>query len=357
MLKSISLQIRKSNNRIYRLLVSLFVFIALLSERTRAEEFIVLSSPESAIDWLQSIEWWGAVERVQELGVPRLIAVTIPKTWPEDVRDINVDTKKEIFYRFLLPLVMHANSMVLGYREYLIELRNDLNSSIPITYANIEFLEELSQLFRIESLQATAGSVVEEPEVNRFFNEALHKLDVIPPGLAMGQAAYESGYGTSRFALEGNALFGQWAFGDRGIIPERQRVELGNYRIVAFDWPFDSVRSYFINLNSHPAYEEFRDLRAAFRRDGKPLDSLTLADGLLRYSERGQEYVDTLKSIIRVNGLAIADNASFRDEPITFVIGAEDIVDEREVLSQLEIMMETGEVEVIIQQMQLAVEP
>jgi uncharacterized FlgJ-related protein len=73
-------------------------------------------------------------------------------------------------------------------------------------------------------------------------DNALYRVDIIPNGLALGQAAYESGYGTSRFAVEGNALFGQWTYGGTGIKPEHQRTELGDYRIAAFEWPFDSMR-------------------------------------------------------------------------------------------------------------------
>ena len=105
-------------------------------------------------------------------------------------------------------------------------------------------------------------------------DELLYKLDIIPAGLALGQAAYESGYGTSRFAVAGNALFGQWTFGGEGLVPEQQRESLGDHRIAAYDWPFDSVRAYFINLSSHPAYEDFRRLRAELKAAGKPVTSL-----------------------------------------------------------------------------------
>ncbi len=150
------------------------------------------------------------------------------------------------------------------------------------------------------------------------------RVDIIPPALALGQAAYESGYGTSRFAVEGNSLFGQWTYKGDGIKPKQQRTSTkGDHRIKAFEWPFDSVRGYFVNLMTHPAYEDFRHLRAELREAGKPLDSLVLADGLVKYSERGQEYVDSLKGIIRVNNLDITDHAVFRDEPIRFVVCGE----------------------------------
>lgn len=159
-------------------------------------------------------------------------------------------------------------------------------------------------------------------------DQALYKFDVIPAGLVLGQAACESGYGTSRFAVKGNALFGQWTFGGESLVPEQQRKQLGNHRVASFEWPFDSIRGYFINLSSHPAYEDFRRLRAKLKTTGKPMSFIALAEGLKSYSERGQAYVDSLKSIIRVNHLNIADNAVFRDEPMRFVLGAADQAEE-----------------------------
>ena len=136
-------------------------------------------------------------------------------------------------------------------------------------------------------------------------------------------------------------------------MPEQQRKSLGDHRISAFDWPFDSVRGYFINLMSHPAYDDFRRLRARLRAKGEPLTSMALADGLIRYSERGQEYVDTLKGIIRVNGLGIADDATFRDEPMRFAVGAESAEKAAELRTEIERMRASGEIAQIIQRMRL----
>jgi uncharacterized FlgJ-related protein len=181
----------------------------------------------------------------------------------------------------------------------------------------------------------------------------LYRFDVIPPGLVLGQAAYESGYGTSRFAVEGNALFGEWTYGGAGMTPSQQRKELGDHRIAAFDWPFDSVRSYFINLSAHPAYEPLRRLRADLRAKGKPLDSLALADGLVKYSERGQDYVDELKGIIRVNKLDVADHAKLRDEPLRFIVGAEDAEAAAAAREELDAMRASGQLQEIVERMRL----
>ena len=169
----------------------------------------------------------------------------------------------------------------------------------------------------------------------------------------LGQAAYESGWATSRFAAEGNALFGQWTFGGKGLVPDQQRKELGDHRIASFEWPFDSVRGYYLNLSTHPAYEDFRRLRAELKASGKPLSSIVLADGLIKYSERGQTYVDTLKGMIRANNLDIADNAVFRDEPISFIWGATDQTKAAKLRKDIEAMRKSGELSTVIERMQL----
>ncbi len=217
----------------------------------------------------------------------------------------------------------------------------------------MEALRAGAVLLRIVSRDGAAELAQASDELPAVLEEALYKLDTIPAGLALGQAAYESGYGTSRFAVEGNALFGQWTYGGKGLVPEQQRTDLGDHRIAAFDWPFDSVRGYFINLMSHPAYEDFRRIRAQLKAAGKPVTSLALADGLTSYSERGQEYVDTLKGIIRVNGLDIADGAVFRDEPMRFVVGAEDAAAAATLREEIDALRASGELDLIIARMRL----
>jgi uncharacterized FlgJ-related protein len=264
-----------------------------------------------------------------------------------------VPQKKEIFYRFMLPLVMHANTMVLDRRARLRRMSLDLAGGRNPQMADVAWLRELAVLLRIMDEEAAAALGESPTELQDIIGQALNRLDVIPAGLVLGQAAYESGYGTSRFAAEGNALFGQWTFGGKGMVPGKQRSQLGDHRIASFEWPFDSVRAYFINLSSHPAYAELRRLRAELKAAGKPVTSLALADGLIRYSERGQAYVDTLKGIIRVNQLDIADDAVFRDEPTRYVVPAEDPADAAKLREEIEVLRASGELARIIARMQL----
>jgi uncharacterized FlgJ-related protein len=316
-------------------------------------EVIVLSGFENTKEWLESEGWWGEVNRSEQLAAPNVLITGITNRWRETASELPVADKKEAFYRFLLPLILHANNLVLKRHAELEGLAAKLADGGALDDEELIRLRESALLLRARSANAASRLEPAGRETEAVIDEMLYKLDIIPAGIALGQAAYESGYGTSRFAAQGNALFGQWTFGGKGLKPEQQREELGDHRIAAFDWPFDSVRSYFINLMSHPAYEAFRRLRAEKRANGEPLTSLALADGLVAYSERGQVYVDTLKGIIRVNNLEVADDAVLRDEPRRFLVGAEDAEDAERIRAEIEEARRSGELAEIIDRMQL----
>ena len=335
------------------LVCSLIVCVASLGTPAHSQEVIVLSSIDEVIGWLEAQNWWGEESRGEQLTVPRAMLTGINPAWRQAAQQLPVPQKKEIFYRFMLPLIVHANDMVMERRAGLIRVQAMLAAGEDIPEDDMEILRGGAVLLRITSLDEAAELTQSSDELPAVIEEALYKLDIIPAGLALGQAAYESGYGTSRFAVEGNALFGQWVYGGKGLVPEQQRTDLGDHRIAAFDWPFDSVRGYFINLMSHPAYEDFRRIRAQLRAEGQPLSSLALADGLTSYSERGQEYVDTLKGMIRVNGLDIADGATFRDEPMRFVVGAENSAAAAALREEIEGLRASGDLDLIIARMRL----
>jgi uncharacterized FlgJ-related protein len=339
----------------YTRLCTCLVMLCTLLPGTAAhsQEVIVLSQVQGVIDWMKAEEWWGEENRDEQLTVPHTMITGINPAWRETAQQLPVRQKKEIFYRFMLPLILHANDMVMDRRAGLMRMQAMLENGEEIPEQDMEALREGAVLLRIASRDEAALLTPSSDRLSDVLEEALYKLDIIPAGLALGQAAYESGYGTSRFAVQGNALFGQWTYGGKGLVPEQQRKNLGDHRIAAFDWPFDSVRGYFINLMSHPAYEDFRRMRARLRAEGKSLDSLVLADGLTSYSERGQAYVDTLKSIIRVNGLDIADDAVFRDEEMRFVVGAENDEAAAQLRTEIEKLRATGELEIIIARMRL----
>jgi Bax protein len=329
------------------------VLLALTAGSATAQQVVVFDGLDDVTSWLESKDWWGEEKHGEQLIAPNAVMTGISQRWRENAQDLPVPVKKEIFYRFMLPLVMHANNMVLDRRARLTRMADTLAGGGKLAAADLEWLRQVVVILRISDSDTAASLGDDSGKLQDSIAQSLYRLDVIPAGLVLGQAAYESGYGTSRFAAEGNALFGQWAFGGEGMVPGQQRKNLGDHRIASFHWPFDSVRAYYINLSSHPAYEDFRRLRADLKAAGKPLTSQAMADGLIRYSERGQAYVDTLKGIIRVNNLDIADGAVFRDEPMTFMVPAESAEEAARLRQEIEVLRESGELANIIARMQL----
>ena len=149
--------------------------------------------------------------------MPNTILTGINPRWQQNAQKLAVREKKEIFYRLMLPLAVHANGMVRERRAELQRLDETLASGKQLSTAEQAHLANVLEVLRIASVDATAAK--SSAELRTDIAEALYRLDEIPAGLVLGQAAYESGYGTSRFAVEGNALFGQWTYNGSGMRP------------------------------------------------------------------------------------------------------------------------------------------
>ena len=236
------------------------------------------------------------IDELREGGVlvPRLFAAAMPS----DMADIGqVAEKKRIFIKLMLPLVLDANERLLADRAQLIYLRTLIELEQEIAPEDLAWIDDLAALYYIED-----GDL----------DELVRRVDAIPTSLALAQSALESGWGTSRFAHEGNAVFGQLSWdADEGIVPE-DRPDDQSHVVKAFDGLKDSVFAYLVNLNRHPAYEHLRQLRVSLRAQDKPLDGWTLAAGLDDYAEE-PEYVDLVRSVIRQNKLTDFDNARLAD--------------------------------------------
>ena len=133
-------------------------------------------------------------------------------------------------------------------------------------------------------------------------NELMIRMDIIPTSIALAQAAKESGWGTSRFALEGNAIYGQWTWSGQGIAP-LDRDSNKNHKILKFPILRASVKAYKNNLNTHKGYKDFRDKRAKLREKNKNIRGLELTDTLKNYAQTGSEYTKILNQIITQNRL------------------------------------------------------
>lgn len=303
------------------------------------------SHVESTIEYFKSQNFWGETTHDKDLDVPPVLIAVVSKQWQAESQKVPVEVKKELFYRSVVPMVLYANELILRERNELVAMSNTYHSGKNFGVQEQNRLEELAKKYGVA-----------EGDTSTRLNNLLERVDIVPASLALGQAAYESGYGTSRFMMEGNALFGQWTYGGGGMKPKEHRASKGDYGVASFEWPFDSIRSYMFNLNTHNAYQELRDKRAALRKQGKKPTGLELTETLTSYSEKGREYVTTLKSIIRKNGLEVADTAYLRDEPVTFVVGVKDDVEAGEAESELKRLQASGELERIIESMNLDLE-
>ncbi len=235
--------------------------------------------------------------------VPRLFQSRLP---PELPRLTHVAARKRAFIETLLPLLLRANQRILAIRERLAGTLVHLSKHGALDNADMDWLVELADEFEVTLSE------------RRAISELMRRVDVVPPSLALAQAAEESGWGTSRFALQGNAVFGQrtWTKG-AGIVPKR-RDPGKRHEVKAFADLRQSVAAYVRNLNTHPAYARLRAERAALRRRGAPLAGDVLAGALDKYSERGAEYVDTIRRIIRVNQLDQFDAARLQPRHVAW---------------------------------------
>jgi uncharacterized FlgJ-related protein len=256
---------------------------------------------ESYHDLVQLFDGLGYTEAAWDAGlrdVNRVYLQSMPTRWrSKHAGQVEVRFKKDLFLRVIAPLVMHANEQILEDRNRLLALDANNPGADP-------WLARLSERYGV----AGPG---EAGHPSDWIERLLERVDVVPNSLALAQAIEESGWGTSRFADVGNAMFGQWTWGQDAIKPEAQRAGKGDYGIKAFATPQDSVDGYMLNINTHRTYDDLRKRRKSIRDQGGQATGSDLAGTLVHYSERGQHYVDTLMSIMRVNRLHEIDEARF----------------------------------------------
>ncbi|MHC8507982.1 MAG: glucosaminidase domain-containing protein [Rhodospirillales bacterium] len=226
------------------------------------------------------------------MHAPRLFFDAMPEA---ALGEPDTAKRKTLFFKVVLPLVLAVNADTRRDREILLALRSRTGGGGVLTADEDRWLGA-----------AAARYGLDEPD----FKTLLRRADAVPPSLALAQAAKESGWGRSRFARKGNALFGQWTVrdDDDGIVPE-DREDGARHRVKSFRSLRASVAAYMKNLNTHNAYREFRDTRAKLRAAGKPLSGSVLAGALTRYSELGVEYTERIKAMIKTNNLAGLDKA------------------------------------------------
>ena len=202
---------------------------------------------------------------------------------PRDLDQIKtIKAKKETFLQIVLPLVVAENEKIETDRNYLLKVIRDNDSDEKLQWLKRKFKE-----YKVKD-----GDI----------NELIEKVDIVPTSIALAQAAKESGWGTSRFALEGNAIFGQWTWDGVGIEPLDKSNDQ-SHKILKFPILRASVKAYITNLNTHPSYKSFREKRLMLRQNNKALSGIDLIHELANYAETGKEYTRILEQIIEQNDL------------------------------------------------------
>tara|TARA_B110000881_G_scaffold214783_1_gene227755 strand:- start:150 stop:1307 length:1158 start_codon:yes stop_codon:yes gene_type:complete len=209
---------------------------------------------------------------------------------PSEIKQIeNAKKRKNLFIQIILPLVIKENNKIKSDRN---KLFNILNKS-KNTLAENNWLNSKFKQYGV---------------VNKNLLTLKIRMDEVPVSMAIAQAAKETGWGTSRFAQEGNALFGQWTWSGEGIKPAGAD-DGTTHKVMKFKVLQASVKAYQRNLNTHSTYKDFRSARAELRNENKKLDSIVLTEHLDKYAETGKEYVRILQQIIRQNNLEDFDDA------------------------------------------------
>ena len=209
---------------------------------------------------------------------------------PKDLKKIkSTQKKKDTFIKIVMPLILDENSKIEQDRKKLFKILGKPSN----TRGETVWLKRRFKDYQIEKEDIA---------------ELKLRMDIIPTSLAIAQAAKESGWGTSRFALEGNAMFGQWTWGEDGIVPKEKKTNQ-EHKILKFPMLRSSVKAYMFNLNTHRGYKDFRDARAELRKNNKTISGLDLVNYLQNYAQTGSEYTKVLKKIINQNQLTDFDKS------------------------------------------------
>ena len=222
-----------------------------------------------------------SLQDVREKKLVKPVALTL---LPAEIKMIeSTKQRKDFFIQIVLPLILQENNNIRLDRKRLFSIINKSNN----TELEKKWLEKKYKQYGVSSKDLSILKI---------------RMDEIPASLAIAQAAKETGWGTSRFAQEGNALFGQWTWSGEGLKPKDADKNEG-HKVMKFNVLQASVRAYQRNLNTHSSYKNLRKARAELRDIGKPLDSLILVKYLVDYAETGEKYVEVLSKIIKQNNL------------------------------------------------------
>jgi Bax protein len=284
----------KNSNKLSKLddgLLEKYIFEDVLEINELPNDYVRLSA--ATIDQLFKDTNYN-LEEVRKTKLVKPISLSL---LPQEIKKIeNVKVRKKLFIQIILPLVIKENNNIRLDRRKLFSIINKSNN----TKSEKKWLKRKFKQYGVQKNDLSTLKV---------------RMDEIPVSIAIAQAAKETGWGTSRFAQEGNALFGQWTWSGEGIKPAAAGDNT-THKVMKFKVLQASVKAYHRNLSTHSSYRVFRKVRAQSRDEGKRLDSIILSEYLDKYAETGKEYVKILQKIIKQNQLTDFDDAKLLPESI-----------------------------------------
>ena len=280
-------------------------YVSVLSERNIKEPVFAPEKSRESANLISKLKYYGLWNFPVSEEVPPFFI----KSYPSDLNTVqDISVKKRIFINSLLPHALFVREEALQRRRKLESILNKIDcTGISLDFGNqfedenrclwtdflkdedVNFIQNLSKKYRTTSAEIL-----------------LERVDAVPTSIILAQGALESSWGSSRFTREGNSIFGMWTWKTKGIVPSR-RDEGKTHKVKVYESVLDSVRAYHLTLNRLAPYEEFRQLRT------NTDDPLIIAEGLKLYSERGEDYVEDIKNVIRSNDLQRYDNYKLID--------------------------------------------
>ncbi|SHO56191.1 glucosaminidase domain-containing protein [Vibrio quintilis] len=235
---------------------------------------------------------------------PQKPDTSLSQNTPDFLAIHNIKKRKLAFLNYLRPGIHYENQRIAEERQFLLSVEQMITHQHTLSKPEMKRLDAISHEYKLKLPENGPDSV--------WFQKALHRVDILPEALVFIQAANESAWGTSRFARQGNNYFGQWCYRQGcGLVP-LARSEGATHEVAKFGSVQESIHRYFMNVNRNKAYHDLREIRFSLRQQGMNISTaqsaLELTDGLLKYSERGIDYVDSLKAMIRHNQKILPGN-------------------------------------------------
>ena len=243
------------------------------------------------------IKWSNQVLRSIEnqLPVPRMYFSSIPK----NINEYKIFEKKKVFLSILLPIALRGNELALEERKRL---------KVAFLTNNIYKIEYFAKKYKVKNFTKINFGSLNSLQLKNIKKELLIKVNRIPVSMIIAQAIIESGWGASRFAQEGNALFGEWTWKSNDGIKPNGNLD-ANFAVKSFKNISESLNSYILNLNRHPAYTEMRNYRSMMFKSGKDITGYETAAYLENYAEIGLAYVEKVNDMIKSNKLYKFENS------------------------------------------------